>query len=63
MYRGNAYASPRERKETGRRVGALVRAAGGVHPRPEIAARFRFGRDREEPTRGHENPGKQLSLL
>ncbi len=62
MYRNNAYASPRARKETGRRVGELVREAGGITPRPGVAARFRFGRDDEDGP-APPDPGKQLSLL
>ncbi len=63
MYRSNAYASARERKETGRRVGDLVHRAGGIRPRPGIAARFRFGHDDEKASVEPEDPGRQLSLL
>ena len=63
MYRANAYASPRERKDTGRRVGELVREAGGIRPRPGIAARFHRQRDDEQAGRAGDDPGKQLSLL
>lgn len=64
MYR-SPYASPADRKALGRRVGAIVRAAGGLKPRPGVAARFRRGKD---GARGEERPpathrARQLKLL
>ena len=63
LYRSGAYASQRERNAAGRRVGDLVRAAGGITPRAGIAARFHFGRDGAEPRATRGKPAKQLTLL
>ena len=61
MYRSSPYASPGDRKANSRTIGSLVRQAGGLKPRPNIAERFRFGRT----TTGHQPSKKpdQLSLL
>ena len=62
MYATNAYAPLRDRKENGRVVDDIVLDAGGLKPRPGIAARFhRAHEERAAPPR--EEPGKQLSLL
>jgi hypothetical protein len=61
MYRSSPYASPGDRKANSRTIGALVRQAGGLKPRPDIAERFRFGRT----TTGNQPSKKpdQLNLL
>ncbi len=63
LYRTGAYASQRERNAAGRRVGDIVRAAGGITPRPGVAARFRLGRDGTKPPATRGKSAKQLSLL
>ena len=63
MYRANAYASPRHRKQTSGTVGALVREAGGLRTRPGIAARFHRQAKTEAEQPGDTDPGEQLSLL
>lgn len=65
MYRASPYASPADRKATGRAVTAAVHAAGGLKPRPGIAPRFRRGSDRSanHPSGKRLPPPRQLSLL
>jgi DNA repair photolyase len=63
MYRTNAYASPRDRKQTTGTVGALVREAGGLRTRPGIAARFHRQAKAEAEQPEDPDPGEQLSLL
>jgi DNA repair photolyase len=63
MYATNAYASSAARKATGRIVGEVVRAEGGIRPRPGIAARFHRGLERPEERDAQPKPSKQLSLL
>jgi DNA repair photolyase len=65
MYRSSPYASPAARKEVGRKVATAVRVAGGIKPRPSIAARFRRGSDRRtrHPAGSKRREPRQLSLL
>jgi DNA repair photolyase len=43
MYRASAYASAADRRETAGVVGTIMRAAGGLRPRPGVAARSHRG--------------------
>jgi DNA repair photolyase len=58
MYRGSAYGPTADRKALGRRVGMMVRAAGGVRPRSGIAARF----SHEEPKPAPPPQSNQMRL-
>ena len=60
MYRSSPYASPGDRKEASRIVRAALRDAGGVKPRPGVAARFHRGLEHPRP-RGVGT--KQMRLL
>jgi len=60
MYRSSPYASAGERAHNSRTVGALVREAGGLKPRPGVAARFHRGL---EPGRRPSKEPSQLRLL
>ena len=65
MYRASAYGPPSDRKATGRKVAAAVRAAGGLKPRAGVAARFRRGSDRHPAGKAlHRTAApRQLTLL
>jgi DNA repair photolyase len=65
MYRASAYGPVSDRKATGRKVDAAVRAAGGLKPRAGVAARFRRGSDRHPAGKSlrRTQPPRQLTLL
>ena len=65
MYRASAYGPVSDRKATGRKVAAAVRAAGGLKPRAGVAARFRRGSDRHPAGKSlrRTQPPRQLTLL
>ena len=66
LYRTSAYGTPADRREAARKVSLAVRRAGGLKPRPNIAARFRRDSDRRarHPAGSKRPPQtRQLSLL
>ena len=66
MYGTSPYASPADRKNNSATVNRLVREAGGVRPRPGVAARFHRGLEREARERHPSVKAKavrQLRLL
>ncbi|MGH2784522.1 MAG: Rv2578c family radical SAM protein, partial [Actinomycetota bacterium] len=65
MYRVSAYNSLENRKEASRKVHTAIRRAGGLRPRPDIAARFRRGSDRRtrHPAGSKRVEARQLTLL
>jgi DNA repair photolyase len=62
MYRTSAYAGAMARRETARAVGTIVRQAGGLKPRPGVAARFHRGLEPDRRTQQQREP-RQLRLL
>jgi DNA repair photolyase len=61
-YRASAYATSEARKATARTVGRIVGEAGGLKPRPGVAARFHRGLEADRRPRPEREP-RQLRLL
>ena len=61
-YGASAYATAEARRATARTVGRIVGEAGGLKPRPGVAARFHRGLEPDRRTRPEGKP-RQLRLL
>jgi len=61
MYGENAYGPKEDRKALGRRIGGLVRAAGGLRPSVDVDERFGHRNPTEDPPETFRK--KQLQLL